>query len=435
MKDPWMTAIQAATNHVFGGRNKRNQSDNAANESLQYFIVLEDLIAQEGESNWNQVPACDPPPFVPSQTTNTTYRNINPPTSLYSNNQYAGLFNTHSLSVDEPPAAVAQSRTQAHHSSERLTMRRLMIRILSIQADLEACLACTSRQERRWLDCARHCAVAWSKTLHAISVCDTHLSHTYERLLAEDGNVVSVSCHKTITERDTSYLKAKRQKAKLEQRLLPQWETRDSVKEKLGDRWFNNPNPKRDHAKIREADENELKEVSQAIELLDELQVKELEAKLNEKISTSNNNDNHDSNNNNNNNRNSPDRYNGLRPRDLSMRVSIQEYPDPTEFEWSFTGANEESRVEFFEKQFGSDGLVKLDWYYTTGTIKTSLHHATQGPTQLFGAQVTSENYIEILLNPRSHTNNRYHRKPRSNRRPGRGNGRGGRRPARPSPN
>jgi len=97
-------------------------------------------------------------------------------------------------------------------------------------------------------------------------------------------------------------------------------------------------------------------------------------------------------------------RYNGLRPTDLSNRKSWQNYPDPTEFGWVFVGS-ENNKVEFFEK----DG-VKLDWYFTTGTIKTSLDHPKQGRTQLFaaGEQVSPEVYRQILENPRVHTNLRY---------------------------
>ena len=66
--------------------------------------------------------------------------------------------------------------------------------------------------------------------------------------------------------------------------------------------------------------------------------------------------------------------------------------------------------------------LVKLDWYYTTATIKTSMDHPTRGLNQLFGKQVTPKEYIHILQNPRTHPNVRYR-----TTRGGRGRGSGGR--------
>ena len=64
-------------------------------------------------------------------------------------------------------------------------------------------------------------------------------------------------------------------------------------------------------------------------------------------------------------------RYNGIRPDYAGKRVSSALYPDPEIYGWRFTGSVQESRVEFFEKKMNIGGFVKLDWYYSTGTIKT----------------------------------------------------------------
>ena len=61
--------------------------------------------------------------------------------------------------------------------------------------------------------------------------------------------------------------------------------------------------------------------------------------------------------------------------------MSLLDYPDPVDLGWTFTGSWES--VEFFERVV-NETLVKLDWYFTTGTVKTSLDHPTQGRTQLF---------------------------------------------------
>jgi hypothetical protein len=107
------------------------------------------------------------------------------------------------------------------------------------------------------------------------------------------------------------------------------------------------------------------------------------------------------------------ERYNGRRPNYRGQRVSQRDYPDATEFGWTFTGSCEGGRAEFFEKDFDEHGTVKLDFYYTTGTVKTVLDHPRQGVTQLFakGDSLSPEMYRAILQNPRHHTGNRYHRR------------------------
>jgi len=107
--------------------------------------------------------------------------------------------------------------------------------------------------------------------------------------------------------------------------------------------------------------------------------------------------------------RNTP-RYNGIRPDYQGLRKPVEAYPDPTSFGWKFTGSVEKSRVEFFEKETNM-GKVKLDWYYTTGTVKTVLDHPSTGRNQLFRSQVSGIQFVEILKNPRVHTNVGYRRK------------------------
>jgi len=103
-------------------------------------------------------------------------------------------------------------------------------------------------------------------------------------------------------------------------------------------------------------------------------------------------------------------RYNGIRPDYTGQRVSLELYPDPTTFGWKFTGSVQESRVEFFEVRMNIGGFVKLDFYYSTGTVKTVMHHPTSGKNQLFRAQTTPEKYVAIMKNPRAHTGQGYRR-------------------------
>lgn len=103
-------------------------------------------------------------------------------------------------------------------------------------------------------------------------------------------------------------------------------------------------------------------------------------------------------------------RYNGIRPNYDGQRISSELYPDPTMFGWRFTGSQQDSRVEFFEKTLNI-GTVKLDFYYSTGTVKTTLYHTTTGRNQLFRGGLTPEQYAAVLNNPRAHTNQGYRRR------------------------
>lgn len=76
---------------------------------------------------------------------------------------------------------------------------------------------------------------------------------------------------------------------------------------------------------------------------------------------------------------------------------------DPTAYGWTFQGVNETSRVAFYER-----GGVKMDYYYTTGTVKTSMHHPTKGRTQMFRRDLTPREFAAVLESPRAHTGKGY---------------------------
>jgi hypothetical protein len=246
------------------------------------------------------------------------------------------------------------------------------------------------------------------------------------QLLTVDADIVEVSVHSMVTNRDEFIAFARQQESKLLQHLQPQWQSRDEVKNKMGkQRWFTNPNPKHDYSVLRTEYESQLREIRTALNCLDELDTSiiiESTKQLREKLQ-------HNKGSNGGSslsttqpyvprtsqpvqqdNVSDSQRYNGSRPTDLSRRVDMHLYPDPTNFGWMFTGSS--GVTEFFEKD-----VVKLDWYFTTATIKTSMDHPTQGRTQLFASRVDPETYRAILENPRTHTGKRYQRKgkPRRN--------------------
>ncbi|KAL0482897.1 hypothetical protein AKO1_014186 [Acrasis kona] len=78
----------------------------------------------------------------------------------------------------------------------------------------------------------------------------------------------------------------------------------------------------------------------------------------------------------------------------------------PEEHGWVHQGRNENSRVDFYQR-----GSEKMDHYYTTGTVKTSLNHPVQGKTQMFRRNLTADQFESVCKNPRHHTNKGYQRK------------------------
>ncbi len=69
---------------------------------------------------------------------------------------------------------------------------------------------------------------------------------------------------------------------------------------------------------------------------------------------------------------------------------------------------SEKSRVISFRKSVGN---VRINVYWTTGTVGTCLDHPRQGKTQLFRRNVDLPTLREIFQNPRLHTGSGYHTK------------------------
>eukprot|EP00027_Filamoeba_sp_ATCC50430_P013315 CAMPEP_0168565190 /NCGR_PEP_ID=MMETSP0413-20121227/13685_1 /TAXON_ID=136452 /ORGANISM="Filamoeba nolandi, Strain NC-AS-23-1" /LENGTH=86 /DNA_ID=CAMNT_0008596989 /DNA_START=46 /DNA_END=303 /DNA_ORIENTATION=+ len=78
---------------------------------------------------------------------------------------------------------------------------------------------------------------------------------------------------------------------------------------------------------------------------------------------------------------------------------------DPRDYIWQYQGGNEQSRVDYYTRD-----NVKMDYYYTTGTVKTSMDHPSQGKTQMFRRELSNQEFSQVLDNPRSHTGKGYQR-------------------------
>jgi hypothetical protein len=484
----WYQAVQDSTAClVQHGNNSNHKDGNDDNKEqvaacMAYLFQLESLL-QPLEPLWDQPPPFAPPPFRPvveseqghDRTSDYLYHQANTngskaqggipvdtrspvqdipdkvssPTPAYlQNNPYAGIHDDDddddeagdfpTWSPDAVPEALSSGSPQNDDSSSSsiLNMRRLLIRILTTQSDLYAYLARDCRRNSNWSTGADHCLAAVQRIHQAIMLADSEISRLWNNQentsteadstpavvlegLVEDADTCQVAVQHLTQEKDRFQQAAERQATYLTKKLEPQWATRDEVKTRMGDdKWRNNPRPKHDYAAQRRALEQELRDIQPALEKLGALDTgalvqsaQALQQRLgkNQDVAWT-----------------SQQRYNGERPTDTSRRVDIDHYPDPEVFGWTFTGSWD-NMVEFFEKSgdAGVGGVVKLDWYFTTGTVKTSMDHIRQGKTQLFGAKVNPEVYADILINPRSHTNERYHTRDQRPTHRGRGRGRG----------
>jgi hypothetical protein len=420
--EAWLRALKEATASL-------RQVDPAPHEleaTLHFLLELESVLVAK-KKQWNLPPKQPPPPFSSSLANRT------PPTSIPAvtswrdmNNPYAGFQDDDSESDLDDDDGGDLNGTTDDEAGDRpvpptapyvvvypMDLRRLLIRVLSAQSDVYAAMALWHRKRQnppQWLLGAEQYTACLEKIHEALILADSAISRfiaslnndsgsttkaATAQLLMEDANIVEVAVQSMTQNREHYIAAARQQEAYLVRKLNPQWETRDAAKARIGaDRWKNNPAPKFDHARMREAREAQLRDVQQAVQCLERLDMSSAEAStrlLKERLLQA-----------------QPlgqqQRYNLERPRDYSRRVDWTLYPDPSEFVWIFTGSS--GVTEFFEL----DG-VKLDWYYTTGTVKTSMNHPKQGKTQLFGGRVDPDTYKAILRNPRQHTGVRYHQK------------------------
>ncbi len=467
------TAAAAASSTM----DMENANDFILEITLSYLDTLRTYFEIQGDEMLDDPPSQPPPP---------------PSLALQSMLNHSGTRN-----------AFDGSKNDNLDGNGGISARRILIRLLTTASEINALKALRLGKAHQWVNGADAYSMSYEQINRALNIADgqyvklvqleqlqQHHHHhhhdpnhaatleqiqTQKNYLVHDSNIVHVAISHFATDRDMYTNIANKRLKYLRTKLQPQWSTRDEVRNRIGsDRWRNNPNPKNDYAQLRERDEKELGDLVHSIQKLDCLDVDVVELKVKDimnytkygsnggdKTVTTKN----DVENNSRSSVRPVRRYNGIRPNydnPLSpQRIPYELYPDPTTYGWIFTGSHEPSYVEFYEKIPMNDGIVvKLDLYYTTGTIKTSMDHPRKGHTQLFASNssgssnsngrssseensgmVSPELYMEILENPRVHTNVRYQRKQnggdnknnngnknRNNRSRDRGGGRGGRR-------
>lgn len=79
---------------------------------------------------------------------------------------------------------------------------------------------------------------------------------------------------------------------------------------------------------------------------------------------------------------------------------------NPQDYGWKYQGSNETSKVDFYQR-----GDVKMDYYHSTGTVKTSMQHPAQGNTQMFRRNLNDGEFAKVCENPRTHTGYGYQTK------------------------
>ena len=78
---------------------------------------------------------------------------------------------------------------------------------------------------------------------------------------------------------------------------------------------------------------------------------------------------------------------------------------------WSEVQYSAESRVIAFTRMSETNGRMRVNVYYTTGTVGTSLNHPIDGPGQMFRRCTSLRDLEQIFSNPRVHTERGYKRR------------------------
>ena len=419
VSDAWLQMIAQATAclrivvHHHG-------ADAIFDQSLASLATMENCLLAY-QTQWDEPPTLLPPAPL-SQSTNMMMddRYMDPntpgtvPSTALKGNRFSSIQYDDDSTDEEEEGAVQPvddggdipvlNHNTFPSKSKGMSMRRLMIRIATAQSELYAKKGSACRYPTpRWVQGADLYQVSLHRIRYALILADSEISRLigmgarHYSDLVEDASIVEVAIGSLTSECLAFQHAAQQQQEYLLKRLSPQWASRDVAKSQMGDRWTNNPAPRNRFKAAREGDERQLQEVRAALAkmlAMDTEQAREQAERLRSLVAGGTNQQNPR-------NTKKGHRYNGIRPMDTTARVSWDQYPDPTDFGWKFTGSH--NAVEFFEK----DGM-KLDWYFTTATIKTSMDHPTKGKTQLFGSKVTPEVYAQVLLDPRSHTNVRY---------------------------
>jgi hypothetical protein len=197
----------------------------------------------------------------------------------------------HQDTWNEPPVTLYPPEfpyDPAHYVEEvrmgvPMVSRRLLIRLVTLQSELLAREAtqCRFQDSPQWLAGVEYYEQSLERLNFAMHLADSEYARLVQEnenaqsVMSEDASIVQVANGSLIQQRDKYRRAAETAARKICAVLEPQWQSRDEIKHKMGERWFNNPAPKKDHWRMREADEMALKEIEATIERLDALEIRE----------------------------------------------------------------------------------------------------------------------------------------------------------------
>lgn len=417
ISDSWTTNIFTSTSCL------RRQDAATVEPCLQYLSYLEAQLRLPliESDQWSIPPQHNAPGWIPF----LTQYEIRMQQHHENTNGYGlATSSPNSNRMHIPPTTSTDFSVRAPNTGFNLDCRRILIRILTHQSECLALKATSLQRSKQWKEGANQYTMALERIHTALGVADTQISkwmmvestgegftshlHSSKQELIEDADIVAIAIESLTIGRERFIQLGKKEEAALLRQLEPQWEARDEVKRRIGEhRWRNNSRPKNDYAKMRKDLEKMYRDVRDALKVLENMDVILIQARdksMDLKSQLDGNNVQAEV-------AQLQQRYNGLRPdaSALENRVSLIDYPDPTDFNWIFTGSS--GVTEFFEKD-----NAKLDWFFTTATMKTSLEHPTQGKTQMYRKNVNPSLYRKILENPRTHTKQGYQRRPNGRR-------------------
>ena len=270
MECPWETAIL----HASGMSNPL--------ESVTRLTELHDSLQNVVNNHPDR-----PIPFVPPPYHGQTQpAHANPPHPRRNNNArhgvFAGLAEDEGSGVDiqvpngQNPADAPPARCSRWNADD------VFVQVITTLGEALGKLALLCVKEKNWLEGAGH----FERSCRLLNLALEYSDHAYARISAraEVGDneliqvvdrvrnncaAVSIAAGHGMDKKNQFEREAAKRQEKLRQNLEPQWSSRDNVKANIGEeKWTHNPHPKKDYARMREADEKELRGLETALILM-----------------------------------------------------------------------------------------------------------------------------------------------------------------------
>jgi hypothetical protein len=272
--DAWLQALMEATACLRDGQATTEDLDHCS----LYLNELEAALRTK-EDRWDFPPSREPPLWKSSRGGNETASNgINHKVRRMTgvNNRFATFQHDDSDSDDESLSSRSEDdeagdcpvlNREPHDHNDApyaacMDMRRLMIRILNAQSDVFAAKALLFRKQSppAWTVGAEQYTRCLHKIHAALILADSEISKWIAAdtvddsnllVLTEDANIVEVSVQSMTVNRESYLSAARRHEAYLVRKLQQQWQSRDVVNARMGDRWVQNEPPKNYYASRR----------------------------------------------------------------------------------------------------------------------------------------------------------------------------------------